>query len=207
MSSPAPETTKDAAAAPAAAPAKGGLGAWLPLIITVVLMPVLAYVTANFILLPKLKSAAAGAHPPAAGADHAPADAHGAAAGGDDSHGEKPDEKAGAADSHGKGGKGKFTDNTSMNKLLVNVAGTMGTRYLLTSLTLVGSRADFKKTIEDNRDQLKDVATSTLSVKTINDLEKPGARNLIRTELQSVLNNVLGGNVIQEIYITELAIQ
>ena len=33
-------------------------------------------------------------------------------------------------------GKPKVT--VPMNKILVNVAGTMGTRYLMTSITLVG---------------------------------------------------------------------
>ena len=52
-----------------------------------------------------------------------------------------------------------------------------------------------------------DLATGTLSGKTISDLEKPGARNEIRTELQTVFNTALGGPLVQEIYITELAIQ
>ncbi|MGH7973851.1 MAG: flagellar basal body-associated FliL family protein [Limisphaerales bacterium] len=39
------------------------------------------------------------------------------------------------------------------------------------------------------------------------DLEKPGARNLIRSELISGFNNILGGPLVQEIYLTEFAIQ
>jgi flagellar FliL protein len=91
--------------------------------------------------------------------------------------------------------------------MLVNVAGTMGTRYLMTSVTLVGNTGDFKTKIEENKDQLTDLATGALSSKTISDLEKPGARNVIRSELLTVLNNALGGPLIQEIYITEMAIQ
>ena len=94
-----------------------------------------------------------------------------------------------------------------LSKMLVNVAGTMGTRYLMTSVTLVGNTADFKTKIEENKDQLMDLATGALSSKTISDLEKPGARNVIRAELMTVFNNALGGSVVQEIYITELAIQ
>jgi len=91
--------------------------------------------------------------------------------------------------------------------MLVNVAGTMGTRYLMTSVTLVGNTPEFTSKINENRDQLMDLATGTLSVKTISDLEKPGARNVIRAELMTVFNNALGGPVVQEIYITEMAIQ
>ena len=52
-----------------------------------------------------------------------------------------------------------------------------------------------------------DLATGALSSKTISDLEKPGARNVIRAELMTVINNALGGPAVQEIYITEMAIQ
>jgi flagellar basal body-associated protein FliL len=83
----------------------------------------------------------------------------------------------------------------------------MGTSYLMTSLTLVGKDESFKSKVEQNKDQLLDLATGTLCTKTISDLEKPGARNVIRAELLTLFNNALGGPVIQEIYITELAIQ
>jgi flagellar FliL protein len=94
-----------------------------------------------------------------------------------------------------------------LTKMLVNVAGTMGTRYLMTSVTLVGTTSDFKDKIEENKDQLMDLATGTLSGKTIADLEKPGARNVIRAELMTVFNSALGGPLVHDIYITELAIQ
>jgi flagellar FliL protein len=91
--------------------------------------------------------------------------------------------------------------------MIVNLSGTMGTRYLMSSVTLAGFQPDFKAKIEENKDQLLDLATGALSGKTITDLEKPGARNQIRAELLSLFNNALGNNVVQEIYITELAIQ
>ena len=59
----------------------------------------------------------------------------------------------------------------------------------------------------DNDAQLRDMAMGALANKTLADLEKPGARNLIRTELINGFNNVLGDNSVQEIYITEFGIQ
>lgn len=107
-----------------------------------------------------------------------------------------------------KGTDGKFKVTVPLgSKILVNVAGTMGTRYLMTSITLAGTDPDMKAKIDQNKDQLMDLATSTLCTKTIADLEKPGARNVIRAELMTVFNNALGGPLIKEIYITELAIQ
>jgi flagellar FliL protein len=157
------------------------------LIVAIVTMPVLAFATTRFVLLPKMEkalaqTAATNAPPDSAGGDFTPSTKEG-----------------------GKNGKAKIT--VPMNKMLVNVAGTMGTRYLMTSVTLVGNTGDFKTKIEENKDQLTDLATGALSSKTISDLEKPGARNVIRSELLTVLNNALGGPLIQEIYITEMAIQ
>jgi flagellar protein FliL len=171
---------------PSAPPAARGLKAWLPLIVTVIAMPALAFVTTKFLIIPQLRNSlsASGAKPEAAA-----------------EHGAEP-AKAG----HGSA-PGKTKPTVALSKLLVNISGTMGTRYLMTSVTLVGKDASFKDKIEENRDQLMDLANSTLSSKTITDLEKPGIRNVIRAELISVFNTALGSPLVQEIYITELAIQ
>ena len=190
-------TRPPSSAAPAAeeapAPAKAekkplfsaNFKAWLPLLVTVSIMPLLAWTTTRFIILPKVQSAML--HP----AQQA------------DAKGEAAPAEAGAEGV--SPGKTKIT--VPLSKMLVNVSGTMGTRYLMTSVTLVGTTPDFKAKIDDNKDQLMDLATGTLSSKTISDLEKPGARNVIRAELMTVINNALGGPVVQELYITEMAIQ
>jgi len=179
-STPRPE----AAAAPAAAPAEtaakksSGLVAWLPLIITAVTMPLLAFAMTQWVLLPQLKKGmgiTANAAP-AKAKDSKPV----------------PDAKR---------------ETVPMNKLLVNVAGTMGARYLLVSLAVSGADADFKSKIAAHDPQLRDLACGVLATKTIADLEKPGARNAIRSELMSGFNNVLGSALVQEIYLTEFAIQ
>jgi flagellar basal body-associated protein FliL len=174
-----------AAEKPATAP-QGGLAAWLPLGLTVLLMPALAYVMTSYVLLPKLQHALGGQTVQARESGGEPAGAP---------------EKAGAKE----GAKPKI--KVSLSKVIVNVSGSLGTRMLLASFTLAGSAGDFKARIEENNDQLRDLAASTLGSKTIADLEKPEARNLIRTEMLSQFNSALGGNLIQEIYITEFAIQ
>ncbi len=162
----------------AGARGSGGFKAWLPLLLNLLLMPVLAYGTMRFVLIPQLNKSHGA--PVAARAAHASA---------------------------GEGAVGTDKITVPLTKVLVNVSGSLGTRYLLSSYTLVGTDPTFREIVEKNRDQLLDLAMSTLSTKTISDLEKPDARNLIRTELMSVFNNALGGALIQEIYITEFAIQ
>ncbi|MGA2540489.1 MAG: flagellar basal body-associated FliL family protein [Verrucomicrobiota bacterium] len=183
-----PEVQTDEAAA-AAAPktaSAGGFQTWLPLLATVLTMPALAYATTQFILLPKIKQAMV----------------QGALPGADDPAALSSKDKDTAA---AAAGKDKIL--VPLPKILVNVAGSMMTRYLTMSVTLVGNTPDFKDCIAKHQAQLQDLSNGALMTKTIADLEKPGSRNLIRSELLTVFNNALGGPVIQEIYITEQAIQ
>ena len=186
---------ESASASAAPKPAAAGVKAWSPLIAAVVLLPVLAYGVTTFILLPKLQ-AGLGLKP----AVKAPAKAaggHGAAPAG--GHGAAP------ATSEDTSTDGKV--QVPLSKLIVNVSGTMGSRFLMTSLIMVSTTEDFQKVVKEHEAQLKDTAGGILAAKTIPDLEKPGARNIIRSELITAFNHVLGGTIVQEIYFTDFAIQ
>jgi flagellar protein FliL len=164
-------------AAPAPAENGGGIKPWLPLLITILVMPALAYAMTQFYVLPQLKKGmgiTASARAPEA-----------------------------AVKEETNGPRESFP----MTKLLVNVAGTMGARYLQVSLSVVGTGADFKAKMEAHDPQLRDMACGSLATKTLADLEKPGIRNIIRSELISGFNNILGSANVQEIYLTEFAIQ
>ena len=173
-------STTAAESAPAAppAPAGGGLKTWLPLVFTMLLMPAIAFGVAQYVILPQLQK---GLGIKVAGSD-------------------------GTSGAKKEAGTGK-EEAVVMNKLLVNVADTMGARYLLVSLSVVGSSSDFKQQMLDHDAQLRDMACGALSTKTLADLEKPGERNLIRNELMTGFNNILGDSVVKEIYLTEFAIQ
>ena len=165
---------------PAPASSTGGAKAWLPLILSIALMPALAFAMTKFVLIPQLQKGLVV--------------------------------KAATPGDHGDKGKkenpGAKRETVIMNKLLVNVSGTGGARFLLVSLSIAGTGGEeFKKKMEEHDAQLKDKAASALAMKTIADLEKPNARNLIRTELITGFNGILGDSSVQEIYFTEFAIQ
>jgi flagellar FliL protein len=164
--------------APTKAAGGGGMKAWLPLIVTMVLMPALAFGVAQFVILPQLQK---GLGIKAAGGET-------------------------ASSAKKEGGDAK-EESVLMSKLLVNVADTMGARYLLVSLSVVGTTTDFKQKMADHDAQLRDMACGDLATKTLADLEKPGERNAIRNELITGFNNILGDSVVQQIYLTEFAIQ
>jgi flagellar protein FliL len=168
----------------AAIPAQTGrqLKAWLPLAANILIMPLLAYGLISFVIQ----------------------------RGGDSSESLAGNAAGASSESPVRSKPGAVRQSITAPlgaKILVNLAGTMGTRYLLASITLVGDSPDLKTAVERNDAALRDAAASSLSSKTIADLEKPGARNLIRTELISVFNNILGQGTVTELYLTEFAVQ
>jgi flagellar FliL protein len=169
--------------APVATAPSGGMKAWLPLVVTIMLMPALAFAVAQFVILPQLQK---GLGIKAETVSSSSGSSSG------ESHKEAP---------------GAKQQSVLMNKMLVNVSGTMGARYLLVSISVEGSAADFKDKMAEHDAQLRDMACGALATKTLADLEKPGARNLIRTELITGFNNILGDSMVQDIYFTEFAIQ
>lgn len=181
----------DATPNPESAPAprrSGGLQAWLPTILNVVLMPALAYALTTQVLLPRLQKSLTATAVQAR---------------------ETSSESGHGGGGHGSAGTeaGKPKQRIPLTKIIVNVSGSLGTRMLLASVTLAGTQADLKTRVEENSDQLRDVAATILASKTIADLEKPEARNLIRAELLSQFNTVLGGDSVTDLFLTEFAIQ
>src|SRR6185295_13629412 len=55
-----PERKEEKEEAAPPPPSGGGLKAWVPLLVTIFLMPVLAFVTTNFVLIPKLAKSLGG---------------------------------------------------------------------------------------------------------------------------------------------------
>jgi flagellar FliL protein len=180
LEQPKPEDSQKSAgeAKPAQDPVKSGRGSWMPLVLNIVLMPAIAYGLTTFVLLPKIQ-------------------------------GGKPAQAAHGESESAHGGESSKIKHTAPleGKVLVNVAGTAGTRYLVANMTIVGKSADIKERVQENDAQLRDVAASILGIKTISDLEKPGMRNIIRAELISAFSDILGKGSVADIYLTEFAIQ
>lgn len=161
---------------------------WLPLGVALVVLPLIAYALTTLILVPQMrKSLVAAGVAPAKASPQAPGGVNGSS-------------------SEGAMG-GKQRQSVTLNKLLVNVAGTMASRYLLTSMTLVSDSPDFPNLVLKNEPQLRDMASGLMAMKTIVSLEKPGARNLLRGELIAGFNSIMGNAAVQELYFTEFAIQ
>jgi flagellar protein FliL len=181
----AADKTGVAVAAPVGPASKGGLGAWLPVIAAVLLAPVATWATVEFLVLPRMMKKLSA--PPAAAA--APV-AAAAAEGGDKEHPAKD------------GPPGYQFEN-----VVVNLAGTMGTRYLKTSFLVTGSDANIKSEFEGAKPRLTDVTLNVLSSLSLADLEEPGSKNVIRERLVAAYNAALGKKVADQVYFSDFVIQ
>ena len=192
-------------AAPAAAKAPSKLGALLPVILVVVLAPAVSWAVAQFVLLPQLKAelikalpaaaagtATAGASPAATPAPAAPAKA------------EKADKEGG----HGKKGEAAGVGHSStFENIVVNLAGTMGTRYLKTTFMVTGSDPTLRAQFEANRPRMIDLSLNVLSSLTLADLDEPAAKNILREKLGAAYNQALGRKVAEQIYFSDFVVQ
>ncbi|MES2694060.1 MAG: flagellar basal body-associated FliL family protein [Verrucomicrobiota bacterium] len=191
-SSAKPEAAAEAPASPVAvaAPAgRGGFKAWLPAIAALLLAPAATWATVEFVLVPriqkKLTAAPAGDHPAAETAAPTP---------GGGAHGKGKDAKEGAP-------------NYEFQNVVVNLAGTMGTRYLKTSFLVTGADANIKAIFDGAKPKLTDVTLNVLSSLTLADLEEPGAKNVIRERLVTSYNQALGRKVAEQVYFSDFVIQ
>jgi flagellar basal body-associated protein FliL len=112
------------------------------------------------------------------------------------------------ADGESKSGTETKKMSVPLNKLLVNIVGTTRQLNLLVSVIVVGAGGEtFKAKMTEYDARLRDMAMGALATNTLADLEKPGARDLIRAELINGFNTVIGDNSVQEIYFTEFGVQ
>ncbi|HEX3730548.1 MAG TPA: flagellar basal body-associated FliL family protein [Opitutaceae bacterium] len=180
----APADKEKGGAAEAAAPAGGGKGPLIIAAAAVVLAPVLSLGVAQFVLLPKLEKKLAA--PVVAVADAAPA--------------------ISAEDK--KDGKTAAPPTYEFQNVVVNLAGTMGTRYLKTSFIVTGAKdSNLQKVFEDNKAKLTDVTLNVLSSLTLADLEEPGSKNVLREKLVGAYNQALDHKTADQIYFSDFVVQ
>jgi flagellar FliL protein len=194
------------AAAPAAGKAPSKLGALLPVILVVVLAPAVSWAVAQFVLLPQLKAELIKA---------LPADAATAAASGAPAHAATPAPAAPSKPEKGdkEGGPSKKGEATgaqhsyTFENIVVNLAGTMGTRYLKTTFMVTGSDPTLRAQFEANRPRMIDLSLNVLSSLTLADLDEPAAKNILREKLGAAYNQALGRKVAEQIYFSDFVVQ
>jgi flagellar FliL protein len=166
----------------------GGAMAWIPAIAAILIAPVASFAVAQFVLVPKFQKKLGAAEATAVPA----AESSSAASTGKEGGGEA---------------KGPASNSYEFANVVVNLSGTMGTRYLKTSFTVTGPEKDMKGTFEANKPRLTDVTLNVLSALSLSELEEPGSKNVLRGKLVTAYNQALGHHAVDQVYFSDFLIQ
>lgn len=170
---------------------------WIPLVLVLLFIPIITLVIVQFVLIPQLKNSLA--HPD---------EAHG----GDEAAyvEEEPAETGGGhGGGHGGGDAGPSSPANVVvfEDIIANVAGTMGTRFLKVSFQIEGESRQLSSLARTREAQVRDAIISTLSSRTIQEIEVVGGRNALRIALISAINEALGNSLVDELYFLDFIIQ
>ena len=155
------------------------------MIATLLLAPVCTWAVGQFVLIPQLQKKLAA----------------------DPAGEEAPAEAGGHGGEHGGKDRKDGSPNYQFENVVVNLAGTMGTRYLKTTFLVTGAEPDIKAVFEANKPRLTDVTLNVLSSLSLSDLEEPGAKNVLREKLVTAYNQALGRTIAEQVYFSDFVVQ
>lgn len=91
--------------------------------------------------------------------------------------------------------------------LIINPAGTNGTRFLLTTVGLEVPSAEIKAELEQKEIQTRDILNTVLTSKGLDELTIPQFKETLRKEIQEKLNANLRSGKISNVYFSKFIIQ
>lgn len=162
-----------------------------------VLQAVLVYVLIVFVLIPKMSGGAT--HEKAAKTEksestkaEAEAETEADAEADDESSGTKKD-------------AGKFV--YVVKDLIINPAGTGGTRFLLTTVGVETKNEEELKSVEKKDVLVRDILNTILAAKTVEYLDDQANREVLRKEIRDSLKKAIRPEKISQVYFSKFIIQ
>lgn len=173
-----PQQTQDAPKAAGPAP--------LVLIGAIVAALVAGAAAGGFLIAPRLapKPTAVGA-----AADHEAA-------------GKKPKGKHGGG--HGENAKGAVH---RIENLIVNPAGSQGTRFLMTTIAIEVSDEKVGDALRDHDAEVRDIVIATLESQSLEMLTRPGSRDSVKRKIEKALAPLVEGAEWVHVYLPQFVIQ
>jgi len=118
---------------------------------------------------------------------------------------EKPSSHGGGED-HG-GGEKKDDDESQLGPFIVNLADDGARRYLRATLQLALRKESYKKYFGKIDPRMRDALLTLLSSQRTDQLLKPEGKEQLRKNIASQLNDILGKEVVDEVYFVDFLIQ
>ncbi len=188
----------EAAVKPKAASAGGS--PWLPVLMVIIVLPILSFVVTETVMIPRLKRTLGDIAKVQQQSDQP---AHGGPLPSPKKAGEKKAEGAHGGGEKAEGGSG----SVEFPNVVANLAGSMKSRFLKVSFIVEGDEPAFKEEIEQSRTKIIDSALGIMSALSVADLEEPGIKNIIRSDLIDGFNQVLGKTLVMRLYFSEFVVQ
>jgi flagellar FliL protein len=126
----------------------------------------------------------------------------------DAGHAKKPEAKK-KSDSHG-GGHGEEASTSlvyAVKDIVVNPAGTGGTRFLSVSFGFELGTADLMVAFRDREPLVRDALITILSSKTVAQLTDPKQKEIVRYQIKKRLKQLLETEEINGVYYTDFVLQ
>lgn len=118
-------------------------------------------------------------------------------------HGEKKDEEG----KHGEEGAAKSTIH-NVDNLVLNPAGSGGTRFLMCSVAIELSDEKFAEVLNTRDAEVRDAVLRVLGQKTVDELTDVSRREAFKTEVQSALDGLFKQKgAIRRLYFPQFVIQ
>lgn len=181
----------DASSTEQAAPAPTGLKAKLPLAAAVIIGLAIGAGSGAVIVGP-MAAKTLGYATPAPGAD------------GEHATGEHADEEHAEDDSSTSGAPPAVM---TLENLVLNPAGSGGSRFLLLTVSMECKDAAAVTTLQSRDAELRDVVLSSLGQKTVDELADIAGRELIKEQLTTALNERFGAKTVVRVYFPQYVVQ
>ena len=110
----------------------------------------------------------------------------------------------------GKGGHGKEAEKAvvfRLDNLIVNPAGSHGTRFLMASVAVEVPDARVEARLRERDFQVRDAVIAVLERQSLETITAPGGRDSVKARLAETLGPMVGRGVPMHIYLPQFVIQ
>lgn len=129
----------------------------------------------------------------------APSPAHAATA--------KPAEKKEGEGKDGEGKKGEAAPVYQIDNLVLNPAGSGGTRFLLMSVALEVKDAAAAESLKGRDAELRDAILRLIGTMTVEQISDAWSHDALRSQLVTAVNQIVGAGTVRRAYFPQFVIQ
>ena len=123
---------------------------------------------------------------------------------GDSAHGSESHAGAEAPSAEEAGGEHKLVELTN---IIVNPAGSEGSRFLMTSVAISVADGNAQKILAERQVELRDRITTILETRTMAQLTAPGERDSLKLKIAVVASAIVGPKVPLKVFLPQFVIQ